>query len=502
MRDRQPRREPAARGTIETWCCSPVDAKVAAVKSILDTIVVAGSTGFVGAALGEAVGAEHHLVGLTRDAKKSPKNTAYAEFRGCDLYSLLDAEQALVGARVAVYLVHSMMPAARLTQGSFRDMDLICADNFARAARKASVEQIVYLGGLIPQGEKLSAHLESRLEVERTLGAHGVPLTTLRAGLILGRGGSSFLMMARLVRRLPVMVSPRWAESATQPIALADVVALLRFVLGNESTYGQTFDVGGPEVMTYRSMMKRTSELLGLKRRILPLPIIPRSLSRLWISVITGAPRELVSPLIESLGHPMVARDHALMDRAGITATSFDDAVRSALAEPPRAATPSPPSPRAYQAAPARASGRRSDVRSVQRLPLPPGRDAAWVAFEYMRWLPEGFRPFVRVEVDGHTCRFYSLSLATPLLVLELAPLRSGKDRQLFYITRGLLASGRGRGRLEFREVLDRRYIIAAIHEFEPTLPWYVYRASQAYAHLWVMWRFRRHLARVIAKEA
>ena len=475
-------------------------------KSTPDTLVVAGSTGFVGAALGEAIGAEHHLVGLTRDAKKSPKNTAYAEFRGCDLYSLLDAEKALVGARVAVYLVHSMMPAARLTQGSFRDMDLICADNFARAARKAGVEQIVYLGGLIPEGGKLSAHLESRLEVERTLGAHGVPLTTLRAGLILGRGGSSFLMMARLVRRLPVMVSPRWAESATQPIALADIVALLRFVLGNEATYGQTFDVGGPEVMTYRSMMKRTAELLGLKRRILPLPLIPRSLSRLWVSVITGAPRELVSPLIESLGHPMVARDHALMDRAGVTATPFDDAVRDALAEPPRD-TPVPASPResvpvAYQAAPDRASGRRSDVRSVQRLALPPGRDAAWVAFEYMRWLPEGFRPFVRVEVDGHTCRFYSLGLAKPLLVLELAPLRSGKDRQLFYITKGLLASGRGRGRLEFREVLDRRYIIAAIHEFEPTLPWYVYRSSQAYAHLWVMWRFRRHLARLAANAA
>jgi uncharacterized protein YbjT (DUF2867 family) len=475
-----------------------------AVKSTPSTIVIAGSTGFVGAALGEAIGAEHHLIGLTRDAKKAPKNTAYAEFRGCDLYSLLDAEQALVGARIAVYLVHSMMPAARLTQGSFRDMDLICADNFARAARKAGVEQIVYLGGLIPEGVKLSAHLESRLEVERTLGAYGVPVTTLRAGLVLGRGGSSFLMMARLVRRLPIMVSPSWAESPTQPIALGDVVDLLRFVIGNPSTYNHTFDVGGPEVLTYRTMMQRTAAVLGVERRILPLPLIPRSLSRLWVSVITGAPRELVSPLIESMGHPMVARDRDLMDRAGMTATPFDEAVREALADPPRD-TPVPASPRekvpvAYQAAPDRASTRRSDVRSVQRLPLPPGRDAEWVANEYMRWLPEGFRPFIRVEVDGHACRFYGFGVKTPLLVLELAPLRSGKDRQLFYITKGLLASGRGRGRLEFREVLDRQHVIAAIHEFEPTLPWFVYRFSQAYAHLWVMWRFRRHLARQHAR--
>ncbi len=476
--------------------------------STSSSIVVAGATGFIGAALGEALGAEHHLVGLTRDAKKSTKGTAYAEFRACDLYSLLDAEKALAGARVAVYLVHSMMPAARLTQGSFRDMDLICADNFARAAKKAGAEQIVYLGGLIPQDGELSAHLESRLEVERTLGAHGVPLTTLRAGLVLGRGGSSFLMMARLVKRLPIMVSPRWAESATQPVALADIVELLRFVIGNETTHERTFDVGGPEVMTYRSMMKRTAEVLGLERRILPLPIIPRSLSRLWVSLITGAPRELVAPLIESLGHPMVARDRELMDRAGVAGIPFDDAVRDALAKPPRDSKPEPTSSRredlpvAYQAAPASASGRRSDVRSVQRLLLPPGRDAAWVAAEYIRWLPEGFRPIIRVETSGPTCRFFAPGIAKPLLVLELALGRSAKDRQLFYITGGLLARSRGRGRLEFREVLDRRYIIAAIHEFEPTLPWYVYRFSQAYAHLAVMWRFRRHLERLAARES
>jgi uncharacterized protein YbjT (DUF2867 family) len=476
--------------------------------SASSSIVVAGATGFVGAALGEAMGAEQHLIGLSRGAKKSPEGTGYAELRACDLYSLLDAEKALVGARVAVYLVHSMMPAARLTQGSFRDMDLICADNFARAAKKAGVEQIVYLGGLIPQGVKLSTHLESRLEVERTLGAHGVPLTTLRAGLVLGRGGSSFLMMARLVKRLPLMVSPSWAESATQPVALADVVELLRFVIGNEETYNRTFDVGGPEVLTYRSMMKRTADVLGLKRHILPLPIIPRSLSRLWVSVITGAPRELVAPLIESLGHPMVARDRELMDRAHVAGTPFNEAVRAALAEPEPDSASSPSSgrrsdvPVAYQGAPTGGSARRSDVRSVQRLPLPAQHDAAWVASEYMRWLPEGFRPFVRVEVSGPTCRFFAHGISKPLLVLELALGRSAKDRQLFYITGGLLSWSRGRGRLEFREVLDRQYIIAAIHEFEPTLPWFIYRYSQAYAHLAVMWGFRRHLERVMAEAA
>ncbi len=222
--------------------------------------------------------------------------------------------------------------------------------------------------------------------------------------------------------------------------------------------------------------------------------------------MITGAPRELVAPLIESLGHPMVARDRELMDRAHVAGTPFDEAVRDALAEPApdsaRSSSRREDLPVAYQAAPKGAKGRRSDVRSVQRLPMPPAHDAEWVASEYMRWLPEGFRPFVRVEVSGPTCRFFAPGIARPLLVLELALGRSGKDRQLFYITGGLLSQSRGRGRLEFREVLDRRYIIAAIHEFEPTLPWFVYRYSQAYAHLAVMWKFRRHLERVIAEAA
>src|SRR5690606_19576051 len=127
-----------------------------------------------------------------------------------DLFSLLEVERALEGADVALYLVHSMIASAELTQGSFADFDLILADNFARAAKSRGVRHILYVGGLIPEGERLSRHLESRLEVEQTLRAQGVPVTALRASIIIGPAGSSLRMVENLVRRLPVMITPAW----------------------------------------------------------------------------------------------------------------------------------------------------------------------------------------------------------------------------------------------------------------------------------------------------
>ena len=456
-------------------------------------VVVAGATGFVGRALGPAIAAAgFEVVGLSRRARRDPSSPY--RFVEADLFSLLDVERALVGARFAVYLVHSMMPSARLTQGSFRDMDLICADNFARAAASAGVEQIVYVGGMIPESDDLSPHLASRAEVEGVLGAHGVPVTTLRAGLILGAGGSSFEMLERLVRRLPAMVCPAWTATPTQPVALADVVALVTRSLGHRAVYGRNFDVGVPEVMSYRTIMQRTAALLGLKRRMVNVRFFSPGLSRLWVSLVTGAPRALVAPLLVSLKHPMVARDATLYALLGVTPTPFDDAVRAALG-----------ATRDGAPAPARRKPDRV-ARSVQRLALPAGRDARWATDRYLGWLPAGLRPFLRVEVDGDTCRFRCVGVRRPLLVLRRSTERSGADRQLLYVVGGLLARSGGRGRLELREVptydargADRgeRSLICAIHDFEPRLPWFIYVATQAQAHTLVMRAFGRHLARL-----
>lgn len=457
------------------------------------TVVVAGASGFLGRALAPRLAGRHRLVGLSRGKRSGD---GYDAWRACDLFSLKDAEEGLEGATHAVYLVHSMMPSARLVQGSFEDLDLICADNFARAAKKAKVRQIIYLGGLIPDVVRLSKHLQSRLEVETTLGGHGVPVTTLRAGLVIGAGGSSFQMMLRLVRRLPVMVCPSWTMTKCQPIARDDVVALVDHCLGRASSFGQTYDIGGPDVLTYRDMMRQTAEVLGVERPMLPVPVLSPGLSRLWVSTITGAPKELVAPLIESLAHSMIAGDRRLQEEAGVPGLSLRASLALALDEETRTEglaarralvreAPRPVSPAASAV-----------VRSVQRLPLPPHRDAAWVAAEYMRWLPRGLRPLLRVEVDeARFCRFYLRPLRTPLLELTFSAGRSAPDRQLFYITGGLLATQGGRGRLEFRETPDGHSVLSAIHDYRPRLPWLIYAASQAVFHLGVMRAFGRHLS-------
>ncbi|MGZ3419491.1 MAG: NAD(P)H-binding protein, partial [Polyangiales bacterium] len=402
-------------------------------------VAIAGASGFIGRAVARKLRDRMEVVGIARSVPRDGSD--FAAFRTADLFNLRETEHALEGADVAVYLVHSMLPSARLTQGNFADFDLVCADNFARAAAKAGVRQIVYLGGLVPEGA-VSPHLASRREVEATLAACGVPVTVLRAGLVLGGGGSSFNILAKLVRRLPVMILPRWTETHTQAVALEDVIALLVFVVGRPECEGQTYDVGAPEVVTYRELMTMTADVLGVRRPMLPVPLFTPALSRLWVSLVTGAPKALVAPLVESLRHEMVARDLRLAKFAGLEPTPTRVALEAALAEP------------IHGSPPRRASSTRSLVRSVQRMRLPDGKDAEWAAREYVRWLPRALSWLIRAEVDpDRTCRFFLLAFPWPLLVLTYVPERSTADRQLFFVTGGLLVSKKAtRGRFELRQ--------------------------------------------------
>jgi uncharacterized protein YbjT (DUF2867 family) len=451
------------------------------------TIAVAGASGFIGQALCERLALTHTVVALSRAASPSAGGI---ERRRCDLFSLLDCERGLTGADVAVYLVHSMMPSARLTQASFADMDLILADNFARAAKRVGVKQIVYLGGVVPETGVLSPHLASRVEVERALAAHGVPVTTLRASLVIGPEGSSFRILQRLVERLPVMLLPRWTRSACPPIHVDDVVALLAGVCGAAFARGETFDIGGPEVLSYGELILRTGQVLGRKPAFLEVPYFSPELSRLWVTLVTGTSRELVGPLVSSLRHPMVARDLRLQERLALPGLPLDEALRRAvLPLPPAVSTP-------------RAATRLDDVntvRSVQRLPFPEQRGAVWAAAEYMTWLPRALWPLLWVTVsEAGLVRIGVLGLRQPLLELAWSRERSLPDRTLLYVVGGLLAriTEGHRGRLEFRVVLGGNTLIAAVHEFVPKLPWPVYNATQALAHVVVMRAFGRHLAR------
>jgi uncharacterized protein YbjT (DUF2867 family) len=450
-------------------------------------VAVAGATGFVGRALLPVLARDCEVIGLGRHVPElgsAPDADGAVPgrvlWRRCDLFSLRQTEDALRGADVAYYLVHSMIPTDRLTQGAFEDLDLLLADNFARAAAARGVRRIVYLGGLIPheEGRRLSAHLASRREVERALAGHGVPVTALRAGLVVGRGGSSLRILVRLVERLPAMLCPRWTGSLTQPIALEDVVALLRACLDDPETLGRVCEVGGPDVLSYREMMQATARVLGVRRLLVPVPFFSPGLSRLWVTLVTGTPRALVAPLVQSLRHDMVARDRWLQERVGRPGRPFAEALAEAVREEGRVRTRS--------------------VRSVQRLPLPAGRDAPWVAREYATWLPRALRPLLRVELEGARTRFHGFGLRRPLLELTYRPDRSGPDRALLEISGGLLvARGRGRPRLEFRSTPGGAQVLAAVHDFRPRLPWWLYVCTQAPLHVAIMRAFGRHLTRI-----
>jgi len=455
-------------------------------------VVIAGASGFVGQALAPRLEAAHHVIGLSR-SKREPGN-GFAEYRSCDLFSLKEAELALRNVDYAVYLVHNMMPTTRLTQGSFADLDVVCADNFARAAALAGVKQIVFLSGLLPSKGAISEHLQSRKEVEDTLGSHGVPVTTLRAGLILGGRGSSFQMMLRLVDRLPVMVCPRWTNTRTQAIALRDVVQYIHGVIGVDAHFDRTYDIGAPDVVTYRQMMEMTAAALGTKRLMIPSRVLSPGLSRLWVSLITGAPRALVRPLIHSLRSELVVRDDGLADELGIERTTTEQAIGLAIEETDGSV------PHAFRGA--RLHRGPSLVRSVQRMELPEGWNAKRAAREYLLWLPKFLSGFLRVDLQSiERFRFVIAPLNLALLELRFAPERSADDRQLFYVTDGVLLGKHGKPRFEIRQALGERTLLTVVHDYEPRLPWIMYVGTQAIFHRWLMGRFAAHLALGAARK-
>jgi hypothetical protein len=294
--------------------------------------------------------------------------------------------------------------------------------------------------------------------------------------------------MARLVQRLPAMVCPRWTNTRTQAVALRDVVQLLDYVVGREEHYAKVHDVSAPDVVTYREMMQMTAEALGKRRWFLPSRFLSPGLSRLWVSLVTGAPRALVAPLVQSLKHEMVAENSALADEAGLPRTSTRDAIQLAIASDDGGL------PHAFRG-PSSSDPQRL-VRSVQRMRLPNGWTAEDAALDYLRWLPNYLRFVLRVQL--HSADSFSFVLrpfGLTLLTLTRSVARSSADRQLFHVTGGALTRASGRARFEIRQVLGGRTLLTVVHDYEPRLPWLVYVGTQALFHRWLMGRFSVHLS-------
>lgn len=291
-------------------------------------VLVTGATGFIGARLVKALLGEGYGVRcLVRRA--DALFPAGAEKAPGDLLEPATLAGAFAGVDTAYYLVHSMAGG----RVGFERRDRQAAENFAAAAERSGVRRVIYLGGLGETGAGLSEHLASRIEVARVLGRGSFRTTFLRAAVIIGAGGASFEMIRSLVERLPLMITPRWVSTRCQPIAVGDVIRFLVGCLKDERTVGETFDIGGPEIITYREMMERFAKAEGRPLFIVPVPLLTPKLSSYWVGLITPVRPSISMPLIEGLSNEVICRDQRLREIIPFPLTPYDEAVRIALAE-------------------------------------------------------------------------------------------------------------------------------------------------------------------------
>ena len=406
--------------------------------------------------------------------------------RQADLFSRKETFEGLRNVELAVYAVHQSRYRARLTQARLDDLDVLCADNFGRAAAHHDISHILYLGCDTPPN---AAHdLGRTREIEDSLGAHGVPVITLRLPPVLGPR-SALTRQALFLASQARPVEPPHYRAEISPIAMRDVIDACATILHDPDAFEGTYGLHGPAALSFRELV----DALAARQHLRPRWRSPSLVSNLSPdpSPVGEEWREILKELLQTPTRH--ARHFPFESACRRTLTPLNEALDACLV------TPDSPTELARRPATERES---SLVRSVQRLPLPPGRDARWTAHEYVRWLPTALRFLIRAththdDDGGSVARFFIGPLPWPILELTLAPEVSAPDRQLFWITGGMLARQPQRGRLEFRQIANTDRLIVAIHDFEPRLPWLLYRFTQALFHLWVVSRFQRHLQRL-----
>jgi uncharacterized protein YbjT (DUF2867 family) len=275
------------------------------------TIFLTGASGYIGGRLVPRLLERGYRVRcLARSPEKLRSrrwaNEPTVEIVTGDVADTAALTEHMRGCSAAYYLVHSMLAAGP----AYASKDAELASSFSSAAAGAGCERIIYLGGLGETGEGLSEHLASRRETERLLASGTVPVTVLRAAMIIGAGSASFEILRYLVERLPVMVTPRWVQTECQPIAVRNAIEYLLDTLVMEETIGRTLDIGGPDILSYREMMKIMAEALGLRHRfVIPVLLLTPRLSSLWIELVTPLSRHVARPLAEGLRNRVVCRD-------------------------------------------------------------------------------------------------------------------------------------------------------------------------------------------------
>ncbi|MCB1148662.1 MAG: SDR family oxidoreductase [Chlamydiia bacterium] len=295
-------------------------------------ILLTGASGYIGRRLIPVLLEEgHEVIALARSLFRLPtleKHKDRFKIVPADLLDPASLENIPKEIDVAYYLVHSMAQKGR----TFEQLEKECGENFSTALKKTSCKQIIYLSGLV-NDDNLSPHLLSRKQVEQILQTSGIPVTVLRAGIIIGSGSASFEIIRDLVEKLPVMIAPRWVMNTCQPIAIRDVLFYLVHVIGNEKCLGRTFDIGGPNQLTYREMLLEFAQIRGLRRLIIPVPVLTPRLSSYWLYFVTSVNYPLAQNLVDSLKNDAVCHDlsiHGILPRDCMT---YTEAVERAFAK-------------------------------------------------------------------------------------------------------------------------------------------------------------------------
>jgi uncharacterized protein YbjT (DUF2867 family) len=293
-------------------------------------ILLTGANGYIGKRLLPVLVEQgHEIFCVVRDKNRFRINQNYQQNVTVVEADLLDNQSLAELPKkidLAFYLVHSMTTSS----GKFYDLEKKAAENFVEYIDNTSCKQIIYLGG-ISTDKKLSKHLESRKNVSDILSSSGAALTSLGAGIIVGSGSASFEIIRDIVEKLPVMVAPRWLKTRSQPIGIRDAIKFLTGVMLNEKCYNQHFDIGGPDVLTYKEMLLRYAKVRGYKRLIITLPVLTPKLSAYWLNMVTSTPYKLAATLVNSMTTEVISSDNRLQKMLGITPMDYETAIRRAF---------------------------------------------------------------------------------------------------------------------------------------------------------------------------
>ncbi len=293
-------------------------------------ILLTGATGYIGKRLLPVLAEQdYEIYCLVRDASRFEVNDnlkGKVKVFEADLLLPETLKKIPNDFSAAYYLVHSMTSSTK----NFLEMEKASAEHFREFVETTGCKQIIYLGG-IATVEKLSKHLESRKNVKDILSGSKVPLTSLGAGIIVGSGSASFEIIRDIVEKLPVMVAPRWLNTRSRPVAVRDAIEYLTGVLLNEQCYNRHFDIGGPEVLTYKQMLHKYAEVRGLKRLIITLPILTPRLSAYWLNLVTATPYKLAFTLVNSMSTEITSDDDTLQKMLGVEPTNYETAIRRAF---------------------------------------------------------------------------------------------------------------------------------------------------------------------------